>query len=483
MSLKIAIRTDASPTIGHGHVIRCLTLANRLSQSGIQCHFISVSMPEVLEAQLIASGHSFVRLSDDEAVAEQLAVLQPHWLIVDHYEIDLRLEQEWASVISKPNIMVIDDLADRKHHCDILLDVTPGRSADAYAHLVPANATLCIGADYALIAGAFVELRDTVLQEREMPVDLPHVLVTLGGGEVAEEMRSVAMALKSVAEHVDFSTTVIAGGVEAGMFEPLDSFEVLASVTDMAQRMSGADYCIGAAGGTSWERCCLGLPTIALQIADNQKDNFEFLKISEAAVCVPCDASRIAASLEHLMTSNDTRLGLVHRSSQVCDGRGASRVRDQILSKTFAIRAATLDDAKFIYQARYAGGMERFYRNPVKPDFADHLAWLKNVLSASDRLLLIVELDGEAIAHVRFDDAAEHGETEIGIAIDEAHRGNGYGSAVLLAACADQFSKGYSTIHAEIGTDNHASLRIFENAGFVATGETRDSMALYAMTA
>ncbi len=482
VSLIFAIRADASPQMGHGHVMRCLTLANKLSQTGAWCHFLSLSMPKDLEHQIEKCGHTIRKLEREEDVSACLKSIQANWLIIDHYEIDQESEAEWLAEVPGIKIMVIDDLANRMHKCDVLLDITPGRETADYDGLVPRETTLCLGVDFALIADDFVKERPAALAKRKSVPQKPNLLVTLGGGDNSAELKTIALALEKVAQTQDFSLRVIAPDKDAALFQSLPDVEHVSFTTQMAQHMAEADYCIGAAGGTSWERCCLGLPTLVIKVAENQKDNFEYLQKVEAAIAVSCDAEALAEQVIRLMGSESLRLKLVEQSSQLCDGRGASRVKDHLLARSITLRPAVSEDASFVYAARYGDGAEKFYRNPVKPDFADHVAWFNSVLSERNRNLMILELEGEPLAHVRFDHLADDTEAEIGVAIAPDYRGKGYGAAVLLASCADYFAKGGKTIHAEISTHNHASLKSFESAGFQATGVTRDGMPSYILT-
>ena len=127
----------------------------------------------------------------------------------------------------------------------------------------------------------------------------------------------------------------------------------------------------------------------------------------------------------------------------------------------------TKDDARFVYDARYSGGAERYYKNPKKPAFEDHVRWLSNAIQSDAHHLIIVELGGERIAHVRLDtNPDDFQRAEIGIAMAPEFRGKGLALAVLKAAVDHSAANGFKIIDAEVHRDNAVSIRLFEAGGF-----------------
>jgi len=304
--MKFVFRTDASLNIGTGHVMRCLTLAEALTAKGAECHFIS----RVHEGNLIEviRGKGFIAHAlptikndkkaptagdikvspplvyrqwlgatqdqDSEACAPILATQQPDWLIVDHYGLDAYWENALAPYYRK--LMVIDDLADRSHTCDLLLDQTFGRNTADYHPLVPTTCRLLCGSQYALVRPEFAALRHYSLQRRAHPV-LREMLITMGGVDKDNATGKVLQALSSCFLPADCRITVVMGAMAPWLDEVRTQTQgihsatrVLEGVTNMAKLMADSDLAIGAAGTTSWERCCLGLPTIMLVLAENQ---------------------------------------------------------------------------------------------------------------------------------------------------------------------------------------------------------------------
>jgi UDP-2,4-diacetamido-2,4,6-trideoxy-beta-L-altropyranose hydrolase len=373
MNMRIAFRTDASLQIGSGHVMRCLTLADALKAQGAQCLFISREHPghlmevirqrgymansllaPVYQAQsdiknsaatgLYPQPHQQIEpahavwlgstwQADAMDTAAILASLQPDWLVVDHYALD----QRWESALQPhyKKLMVIDDLADRAHGCDLLLDQNLGRHQQDYAKLVPADCQVFTGPQYALLRPEFAAQRPYSLQRRQAQTNIGRLLITMGGVDQPNATGKVLQALKTCALPQECSITVVMG-LTAPWLENVReiaaqmpwSTEVVVNVNDMAQRMADSDLAIGAAGSTSWERCCLGVPTLMAVLAENQLTSAQAMEASNVARLIGA-VSDISGQLplvvaELIESKRHTRMCLA--ASAVTDGRGVEKV-------------------------------------------------------------------------------------------------------------------------------------------------------------
>lgn len=363
--MQIGFRADASLQIGTGHVMRCLTLADALRERGAHCTFVcrphtghlidlieqrghqSIALPAlagVHEPTGGATAHAAWLGTDWDVDAletcQALAQQSPDWLVVDHYALDRQWEQMLRPHCKR--LMVIDDLADRPHDCDVLLDQNLGRLADDYRSLIPTEATLLIGPMYALLRSEFSRLRLPSLSRREQPT-LKRLLVTMGGVDKDNVTAQVLSALENCALPEGSQIKVVLGP-KAPWLEQVRAqaalmrwpVQVLAGVSDMAALMVECDLAIGAAGGTSWERCCLGVPTLLLVLADNQRAGATALQNAGAALTVD-DVNHIGAILNKL-TSGDSfeQLSSWSRAAaEVTDGAGAIRVCERLI-KTHA---------------------------------------------------------------------------------------------------------------------------------------------------
>ena len=350
--MHIAIRTDSSLQIGTGHVMRCLTLADVLSDRGAQITFICRPQAGDLLDMICQRGHAVKTLgpvdglltapteptyaqwlgtdwaSDSEQTKQVLEHQVVEWLIVDHYALDYRWERALRPHTQR--IMVIDDLANRQHECDLLLDQNLGRHTRDYIGLFSRNSQTLIGPEYALLRPEFAVWRDKSLLRRVMP-HLKKLLITMGGVDQVNATSQVMDALTSCDLPFDLSIIVVMGlrapwigEVQARVATMPRPTKVLVGVNNMAQLMAESDLCISAAGGTSWECCCLGLPAIQLVLADNQKEINVALDTSGSVITV--NLEKLQAELPGLikkMNSPDVLGALSISAAAVCDGKGA----------------------------------------------------------------------------------------------------------------------------------------------------------------
>jgi UDP-2,4-diacetamido-2,4,6-trideoxy-beta-L-altropyranose hydrolase len=350
--MQVAFRADASLQIGTGHVMRCLTLADALRAKGAQCTFLCREHPGDLIGHIERLGYKVHRLhmtddidldlahsawlgatkmQDIHACEPLLSTLRPDWLVVDHYALDVC----WESRLAKHcgSVMVIDDLADRVHDCRLLLDQNFGRNVADYINRAPSDCTLLCGSSYALLRPEFSLCRPFSLQRRS-EFTLKKLLITMGGIDQENVTAKVMVALRNCPLPVDCEITVVMGQ----MAPWLKDVEVLASqmpwltqvhtgVKNMANLMTGSDLAIGAAGSTSWERCCLGLPSVLVVVAENQASIAAAL--SEAHAAIQVELSDLSAFLPLALTCqlDQSRLKLMSEAArQICDGEGTTRV-------------------------------------------------------------------------------------------------------------------------------------------------------------
>jgi UDP-2,4-diacetamido-2,4,6-trideoxy-beta-L-altropyranose hydrolase len=483
-AFDILFRADATPTIGVGHVIRCLSLANALREQGASCAFLARSIQlGQLDKAIESQGHVLLRLAgdipgseqQDEDAARCQAVLaglgRARWLVVDHYALDARWEkamQEFAV-----DIMVIDDLANRPHACSLLLDhnLVPAMNS-RYEGKLSYGCKQLLGPRFALLRPEFC--RQPV--PRKAYTDKPRVLVMFGGADPqALSLRVLRLlARRSWAGELD----VIAGS----LFSRLDELrELLAtmpnaclhvSTPDVANLMRQADLAIGSPGVSSWERCSTGLPALALSQADNQEEIGQALADAGAHIYLgraeKLSDDDLEAALQLLLTNPGLRTAMAHSALAICDGQGTARVARQLWHNPIQMRLAILDDAPFLFSWRNDEHTRRQSLDPRSLQFDVHLSWIKQVLARSDEFLLVAMQEQVAVACVRFSCSAEH--ARISIYTDPARRGQGLGSAALEAAShwLRQECPAIRVIEAEVLQDNVASHAMFRAAGYVA---------------
>ena len=349
---NILFRVDASLHIGTGHVMRCLTLAKALKAQAAACLFICRAHEGNLIDYIKAQGFEARPLPFEPSTGDshagwlgcdwQTDAAQTRaaigdarfdWLIVDHYALDMGWETEMRPVYE--HLMVIDDLADRPHACDLLLDQNLGREAADYHALLKPECTTLLGPEFALLRPEFAEWRAQSLRRRAANPRLKTLLITMGGVDQHNVTGQILTALKGCSLPDDVQIRVIMGphapwlaAVRAEAKTMPWPTQVLVGVSNMAELMAGSDLAIGAAGSTSWERCCLGLPTLALVLADNQIEAAQHLeKASAIELLGNTEANHWQTCLTEILSTLDSKtLGALSQNARaIVDGTGAEK--------------------------------------------------------------------------------------------------------------------------------------------------------------
>ena len=334
------IRVDASPIMGGGHAMRCLALADGLADVGWHCIFaVRASTIETVPV-FACSPHKVISLEKDEADEEaELKRRIPEGcalLVVDHYGRDIRFESAcrgWASTI-----MAVDDLANRRHDVDILLDQTLNRLDADYRPLVPPSCRLLLGPQWAMLRPEFAAARSSALARRDGL--LRRLLVSLG----ATDPRDVtSMVLRAVEQSgLDLAVDIALGSASPNIVAlrqivsaSRGRVRLHENVRAMAELMTEADLAVGASGVSSWERCCLGLPTLAMVIADNQRLAIQALTLRGAVVALgdwtEYSESGVVEALRSLAVDPKRLRGLAQAAAGACDGGGVERVTELLM--------------------------------------------------------------------------------------------------------------------------------------------------------
>jgi UDP-2,4-diacetamido-2,4,6-trideoxy-beta-L-altropyranose hydrolase len=347
--MRVAVRSDASSRIGTGHVMRSLTLARALSRRGAEVTFLTRAYPDGGVERARAAGFPVVPLAAgdrpgwlgvdaederQEAFAALARLGRLDAIVVDHYGLDLAWERRARAFAG--TIAVIDDLADRAHDCDVLLDATFPAAAERYAGLVPSHAALLLGPQYALLRDEFLE---AAARRRPRDGTIGRVLVFFGGGEAAAITALALDALDRVAPQL--AVDVVAGTADAAVLAPAIERRrnaTLLVAASMAELMERADLALGAGGTTSWERCALGLPAVVVSRAANQRAVNAGLSGAGAVLDLgdarDVDTGRLAAAIGALLAAPDRVRAMVAASREVGDGRGADRAAEAIVASS-----------------------------------------------------------------------------------------------------------------------------------------------------
>lgn len=298
--MKVAFRVDAGTAIGSGHLSRCLTLAEELITNGVtQCFFIMRAhkgsyaelitkkgyevklLPLEISPNYSANYEQWVGANLDQDAHDALEYLsaldfgKSDWLIIDHYGIDHQFEEVVGSL--QLSIGVIDDLVNRRHKCDLLIDQTCGRMPTEYNGLVPNNCNIMAGSDYCMLRPEFQELREEARLRRKTFTKLESLFINFGSTDPTNATTPILNILNALELNDDIKLVVAVGSGTPQLAEIRNTIskskyivELHVDANNMSELMLRTDVAIGAAGATTWERSALGLPSILIKTAENQ---------------------------------------------------------------------------------------------------------------------------------------------------------------------------------------------------------------------
>lgn len=358
--MRALFRVDASIDIGSGHVMRCITLAKKLMSNGIECLFVSrehtgnlfttiidsnIQLASLLACNNENNSHSKLLAhgfwlgcsiqQDADESAKIIEKYKPDIIIIDHYAID----EEWEEKIRKifyGLMIVIDDLHDRRHNCDILIDQNISSNNENYEPLVNPNCVLLVGAKYAIIRNEFLQQANQARNRRLEFKNIRQVLVTMGGVDQYNYTEKFLgfLARMILPPHCEI---VIVVGKQFPHLESLETkvkqcnirAKIIINAQNMAEIMATSDLAIGAIGGTTWERCTLCLPTINVSIAENQLKIAETLqKIGMIVLRGNETTFNDFSDAWYKLTNN--YISQVNIASNICDGQGVEHIFNKI---------------------------------------------------------------------------------------------------------------------------------------------------------
>jgi len=475
-SRLVVFRADAGLKIGWGHVMRCSALAQQLRGVGWRCAWATASDDAAMTARLSARFDEVFELA---AGQDEPQAMDARWragcrlLVIDHYERNAGFAaacRGWAD-----SILVIDDLAERAHDCDLLLDAAPGKTENDYHRRVPDGTLLMLGPAYALLMPEFAAARQRALP-RNYGAAAKRILVALGATNPkgildkvmdAIDQASVALVPDLVLAWRSPESDRLAARVERA------GGRVHVNIGNMAELMATADLAVGAGGTSTWERCTLGLPTLLLVIAENQRINAEALDAAGAARIVAPEIESLVSAIDMLAGDADALRHMSTAAARLTDGLGAVRVRQAVGDQPRArdgravrLRPVEMTDADTLLAWQRRPETRRFARNQEIPEHSEHLRWISQKLDEPGCLMNII-LHGEVPAGVARLDRMPEG-YEVSIAVDPERFRLGLGGIALsllhqLVPEAD--------LWAHVQAENAASQALFRRAGYGETGQ------------
>lgn len=359
--MKVFFRVDASIEIGAGHLSRCLTLAHALKLSDVeQCIFILKShqgdfghyikecgyiveyIPLEFSPDYTSSDYrEWVGGSASNDALSTLNCLENHnyeygdLLVVDHYGLDITFEEILKKNIN--NICVIDDLVNRKHDCDFLVDQTCGRQESEYRHLLPNKAVVLAGEDYSLLRAEFLGLRAAAMLRRKNFTTIKNVFINFGSTDPTNMTTHIVNLLSKSSYLNRYNLTVVLGrnspnidAVKACLAKYSGKVDLVLDAKNMAELIYEADVAIGAAGATTWERCALGLPSVLIKTAENQSTVIDRVIGFGVAVIYDIESNLVELEKKLLHIQSDYKY-MSNRCFNLIKADGAKLVAEKLL--------------------------------------------------------------------------------------------------------------------------------------------------------
>ncbi|SIS74889.1 UDP-2,4-diacetamido-2,4,6-trideoxy-beta-L-altropyranose hydrolase [Thalassolituus maritimus] len=495
--------------------MRCLTLARAAMTQGHEICFFVSDIDAALEKRINATGIRIIRLPSLEYGCQQSSVAieaeyetsqqeteaqcflrtvagyQLDWIVVDHYGYG----EPWISAIKRAGycLLLIEDWPHRKVSADLLLDPRPGSIAGDYRDYIKPENVLS-GSDFNLI-------REEFFHEPCQPAgNVQRVLLNLGGYDYRGLSADIldALANEDFAGKLSFTVLLSQSSpafsrIQSHMQSAQYPFSVnlIEHCDDMAGLYRTHHVCIGASGGSLWERIAMRLPTALVIVADNQKPQASYAE-DNGLVKVVADYSGTAGSFDvsafrSLVESDEVRQSMQDHSSDLLRSDGSKHVIKAVENtkpEGLTLRSAIMSDIRDFYRWQKQPGARRFFRTPQLPRWSQHRRWYQGVMSDPSVSLYIVLFKGEKAGYVRVDGAVTSsksssvgsslgsslGSSEVSILISRNFRGRKL-AVNALKALVSRYPE--TRFCADVAPGNFASRKVFKRAGFQKTGGRR----------
>ena len=477
--MNVLFRADASERIGGGHIGRCIALAEELKDRGVQVQFVTRGSNELGPSMLERAGIAFHILACNEdwrsdAAATQKIAGSADWIVVDHYGLDGRWQAELKQ--TGRQVLVIDDLADRQHCCDILVDTGRPVGDTAYERLVPDDCIVMQGPRFLMLRQEFSDRKQSVSSSGRKKV-----LVFFGAADGAALTLPTLDALDRSSHRslLDVHVIVTEANAQREEIRKREGVVVHEDVTNMASLMAELDFAIGAGGVSMWERCCMGLPSLTIAVNDNQKPGVKVAADAGAVISLELATTRetdkYCKEISRFVVQCDDPGAISDAARQLVDGRGAARIAG--IMGPAQLRNATGDDCKLIWEWASDPAVRRMAFQPDPIPFDSHIGWYMSRLESDTTLIQIAEIDGRPAGQVRLDHDDQEAGWVVDISVAAAYRGRGHAVGFLLKAIA-RFRRKHpgATVVAWVKFDNEPSIRLFEAAGFFRSEATTDAI-------
>lgn len=477
--MLVVFRADGGGVnTGIGHLMRCLSVAERLRHMGVHTVFVLKNFP--IGVRLVQENQHEVRLLPaDISIEEELTKIAPliadaDLIAVDGYEFTAQYLSYLRSLNKK--VLYFDDLQDRELPVDIIVGNAYTSKSD-YS-LLPKTTTLLAGPAYLALRPEYQNL-----PQRKIKEHWESILINFGGEDPQNATKKTVLGLAAISRSMKL---IIIVGAAYRFLDDLKKtlencphpFELYHDVKNMLTIQQEADLALSASGTSVWEMAATGMPMLLVQIADNQAKTIAYMQQNEMAHKLGNVEDLTAEKIHAALTAHEDkkiRKNLSKRCQEIVKGDGAEHIA-QCIFRAIDKHAITFKrpdndpeslDSRLLWIWRNEPVTRKFSRDSREIAWEEHKKWFVSTLDDPKKVLLIGTKNGSEVGTVRFDIVSE-GCAEISIALDPAKRGAGLGFEMLKAACDYAFSVLLmKRIIAEINPENLASIKIFEANGFV----------------
>ncbi|WP_271008558.1 UDP-2,4-diacetamido-2,4,6-trideoxy-beta-L-altropyranose hydrolase [Paucibacter sp. B51] len=481
--MRILIRADASRDIGVGHVKRCLSLGQALTDCGAEVTLLTRLRDVDTRSMAAQAGIACTALPDSdeaggmvdaETTANHVARDRTDWVIVDHYGID----EQWHRRVAEAGarIAAIDDLADRPLDASVLIDQNEADHPSKYVSVLAASTPILGGPRFAMLSSAYADA-----PRWQASGSVRSIGIFMGGTDAAAMSE---VALRACREHAGFEGPIEIATTSGNerllvlrdLCEADPRTSLLVDAADLTRFFARHDLQIGAGGGATWERCCVGAPTLLLRCAPNQDAVIPALVrrgvVRTVAPTKDRDTVAVGDALRELMTDAKLRATLSRRSLDTVDGLGARRVALYLLADTLRVRPATPSDGQLLHAWRNHPSTREMSADTREIGMEEHLAWYTRALQDPSRSLLVAMIGAVPVGSIRFD-RLTGGELEVSLYLDPALHGLRLGTRLLARGEQHMAARRGAPTEfiATVLDGNLGSRRLFASAGYRHIGD------------
>lgn len=491
--MKIAFRVDASETVGFGHLSRCINLAEELRNRG--CEILFVTREDALKSYKVLENRLFEtvllpapeipgtphenssslslrsEIDDADETIQALDGFKPSWLVVDSYDLGKNFEAKLRPHTEK--IAVIDDLPDREHDCDLFIDQNyTDRTVESISPRLHRCDQVLIGPRFAMLDAKIQDARKNLPSKN---LRIQRIFVFCGGADPnnltqkvvdalrGDEFSSIAIDVVVGAQNESFEVDVTAADLKNFNFQPASD--------DYLTTLQQADLAIGAGGTSTWERMCLGIPSIVVSIAANQEPACKRLR-DENLINFLGDQEQVSSALvadgvrESL--KNQTKLNSQSELARLLvDGRGCKRVAEAICATAesgLRIRLANKGDCEDYFSWVNDPEVRAQSFNSDAISWAEHKKWFVERLNSGSTEMYVLEANSLPVGQVRFEVVNDC--AEIDYSLDSVVRRRGW-SALMLEMAINAYRAGSAKpLKAAVKDENQPSRQVFFKLGF-----------------